>query len=123
VSDQKFVIVMTSGPNAPERCATPFYMATLAAGQDYDVTVYCTGMGTLLLKKGVAEDTFPMGPEGQSVMSFIQMATQAGVKLGACAPSMEMHRMAADELIPGAKLVSAAAGFEVVSEADKLISF
>lgn len=123
MSDQKFVIVMTSGPNAPERCATPFYMATLAAGQDYDVTVYCTGMGTLLLKKGVAEDTFPMGPEGQSVASFIQMATQAGVKLGACAPSMEMHRMDADELIPGAKLVSAAAGFEVVSEADKLISF
>jgi predicted peroxiredoxin len=123
VSDQKFVIVMTSGPNTPERCATPFYMATLAAGQDFDVTVYCTGMGTLLLKKGVAEDTFPMGPEGQSVMGFIQMATQAGVKLGACQPSMEMHRMSADDLIPAAKLVSAAAGFEVVAEADKLISF
>ncbi len=124
MSDGKsFVIVMTSGPNAPERCATPFYMATLAAGQDFDVTVYCTGMGTLLLKRGVAEQVFPMGPEGQSVAGFIEMARQAGVKLGACAPSMEMHHMSADDLIPGCTLVSAAAGFEVVAESDKLISF
>lgn len=121
--NQKFVIVMTSGPNTPERCATPFYMATLAAGNDFDVTVYCTGMGTLLLKKGVAEQTYPMGPEGESVASFIQMARQAGVRLGACAPSMEMHRLTADDLMDGAVLVSAAAGFEVVAEADKLISF
>lgn len=118
-----FVIVMTSGPNTPERCATPFYMATLAAGQDFDVTVYCTGMGTLLLKKGVAETLFPMGPGGQSVASFMQMAQQAGVRFGACAPSMEMHGMSADDLIPGSELVSAAMGFEVVAESDKLISF
>lgn len=120
---QKFVIVMAAGPNTPERCATPFYMATLAVGNDYDTTVYCTSMGTLLLKKGVAEATFPMGEGGQSVADFIQMAVKSGVKLGACMPSMEMHRMTAEDLIPEAQLVSAAAGFEVVAESDKLISF
>ncbi len=120
---EKFVIVMTSGPNAPERCATPFYMATMAANADYDTTVYCTGMGTLLLKHGVAENVCPMGDGGQTALFFMKMAMDAGVKMGACMPSMEMHRMTKDDLIPEAELVSAAAGFEVVAGADKLISF
>lgn len=120
---EKFVIMMTSGPNTPERCATPFYFATMAANADYDTTVYCTGMGTLLLKKGVAENVCPNGEGGQTVMFFMKMAMDAGVKMGACMPSMEMHRMTKDDLIPEAELVSAAAGFEVVAGADKLISF
>lgn len=119
---ESFVIVMASGPNTPERCATPFYMATMAAAE-FDTTVYCTSMGTLLLKKGVAENTYPMGEGGQSVAQFMQMAIDAGVRLGACMPSMEMHGMTRDDLISEAELVSAAAGFEVVAEADKLISF
>ncbi len=123
MSQESFVIVMAAGPNMPERCATPFYMATMAAGNDYDTTVYCTSMGTLLLKKGVAESVYPMGEGGQSVADFMQMALQAGVKLGACMPSMEMHGMTQADLIPEAELVSAAAGFDVVAEADKLISF
>jgi len=120
---ESFVIVMAAGPNMPERCATPFYMASMAAAEGFDTIVYCTSMGTLLLKKGVAENTFPMGEGGQSVAQFMQMAMQAGVKLGACMPSMEMHQMTQDDLIPEAELVSAAAGFEVVANADKLISF
>ena len=119
---ESFVIVMTSGPNTPERCATPFYLATMAA-EDFDTIVYCTGMGALLLKKGVAENTYPMGEGGQSVAEFMKMALNAGVKFGACMPSMEMHGMTKDDLIPEAELVSAAAGFEVIAEADKLISF
>lgn len=121
---ESFVIVMAAGPNMPERCATPFYMATMAAGEGFDTIVYCTSMGTLLLKQGVAENTYPMGPEsGQSVMDFMKMAMQAGVKLGACMPSMEMHGMTQADLIPEAELISAAEGFEVVAESDKLISF
>jgi predicted peroxiredoxin len=120
---ESFVIVMAAGPNMPERCATPFYMASMAAGEGFDTIIYCTSMGTLLLKKGVAENTFPMGEGGQSVAQFMQMAVQAGVKLGACMPSMEMHKMTQDDLIPEAELISAAEGFEVIAESDKLISF
>jgi predicted peroxiredoxin len=121
---ESFVIVMAAGPNMPERCATPFYMATMAAGEGYDTTVYCTSMGTLLLKKGVAENTWPMGEgNGQTVADFMKMAMGAGVKLGACMPSMEMHGMTKDDIIAEAELVSAADGFEVVAESDKLISF
>jgi predicted peroxiredoxin len=124
MSDESFVIVMAAGPNMPERCATPFYMASMAAAEGFETIVYCTSMGTLLVKKGVAETVFPMGEAaGQSVADFMKMALNAGVKLGACMPSMEMHGMTEADLIPEAELISAAAGFEVIAESDKLISF
>jgi len=55
----KIVIMMTSGPDTPRRCATPFFMATLAAAMDYDVTMFFTIDGTLLLKKGLAKTISP----------------------------------------------------------------
>lgn len=38
-------------------------------------------------------------------------------------PLIERHGMMENDLIPEAKLVSAAARFEVIEESDKLISF
>ena len=57
----KILIVMTSGPDTPRRCATPFFMATLAAAMEYDVTMFFTIDGTLLLKKGAGRDHLPQG--------------------------------------------------------------
>ena len=52
MADDKVMIIMTSGPDTPRRCATPFFFATLGAAMDYDVTMFFTIDGTLLLKKG-----------------------------------------------------------------------
>ena len=57
--EDKILIIMTSGPDTPRRCATPFFFATLAAVMDYEVTMFFTIDGTLLLKKGLAENSFP----------------------------------------------------------------
>ena len=51
----KILIVMTSGPETPGRCVTPFYFARGAANMKADVSMFFTMQGTLLLKKGVAE--------------------------------------------------------------------
>ena len=53
--NRKVLIVMTSGPSTPERCAAPFFFATGAAVQEHDVSMFFTMQGTQLLKQGVAE--------------------------------------------------------------------
>ena len=84
--EEKILIIMTSGPDTPRRCATPFFFATLAAAMDYEVTMFFTIDGTLLLKKGLAETVFPKAG-GKPVSDFLHDALEAGVKFTACTAS------------------------------------
>lgn len=65
-----FGIVMTSGPDTPKRLASPFFLAATAAAEERSVVVYFTGLGTLLLQKGVAETVFPK-EGGKSLAGFM----------------------------------------------------
>lgn len=53
--DIEFTIIMTSGPDTPNRLASPFFLAATAAAAEMNVVIYFTGQGTLLLKKDEAE--------------------------------------------------------------------
>ena len=59
MSDDKVMIIMTSGPDTPRRCATPFFFASLAAAMEYEVTMFFTIDGTLLLKKRSCRNYLP----------------------------------------------------------------
>ena len=92
MDEDRVLIIMTSGPETPRRCATPFFFAQLAAAMDYEVTMFFTIDGILLLKQGVAEEVFPKSG-GQPVSDFLYGALDAGVRftagralcaLGAC---------------------------------------
>ena len=39
---EKLLIIMTSGPETPRRCATPFFLAQIAAAMEYEVTMLFT---------------------------------------------------------------------------------
>ena len=80
MDEDNVLIIMTSGPDTPRRCATPFFFATLAAAMDYNVTMFFTIDGTLLLKKQMAETIYPKAG-GKPVSDFLQDALEAGVKL------------------------------------------
>ena len=77
---EKVLIVMTSGPDTPRRCATPFFFASLAAAMEYEVTMFFTIDGTLLLKKGMAETVYPKAG-GKPVSDFLKDAMEAGVEV------------------------------------------
>ena len=47
-------VFVTSGPEL-QRCATPFYMANIAAAMDNEAEMIFQIDGVLLMKKGVAE--------------------------------------------------------------------
>jgi len=123
MDDQKVMIIMTSGPDTPRRCATPFFFATLGAAMEYEVTMFFTIDGTLLLKKGVAETVFPK-EGGKPVSDFIQDAIDAGVKLVACTASTELHDINPEEdLIDDVQMVGGAWMWQEAEECETVLTF
>jgi len=96
--EESVLIFMTSGPQTPQRCATPFYMATMAAVMDAEVDLVLQIDGVLLVKKGVAEGM--MAKEGgKPIIDFIREATEAGVRIHVCSAALGLHDMTVDDLI------------------------
>ncbi len=83
VSPQRVLILVTSGPSTPARCAAPFHIATLLACMDAEVTLYLTGEAAQFAYPGVAETVFPE-EDGAPVLHFIRQAKQMGVRLLLC---------------------------------------
>ena len=120
--DDKVLIIMTSGPDTPRRCATPFFFASLAVAMDYDVTMFFTIDGPLLLKKGLAETIFPKAG-GKPVSSFMQEALDAGVKFTACTASTELHDLQPSDLIDGVKMVGGAFMWQLAEDCKTVLNF
>ena len=117
-----FGIVMASGPDTPKRLASPFFLAATAAAEERSVVVYFTGLGTLLLKKGIAETVFPK-EGGKSLAGFMDLAQQNGAQFVLCATSMDLHDLKPEDMVPGIPAMSVAAAMPYLEMAKKLISF
>ncbi len=79
-------------------CGAPFFFAQAAAAQDCDVQMFFTMRGTLLMKRGVAQNVFPKAG-GKCIEQFIQECVASGIKLLVCHASLELHSMTEDDLI------------------------
>ncbi|MCX6028105.1 MAG: DsrE family protein [Chloroflexi bacterium] len=122
MADDTVLIIMTSGPDTPRRCATPFFFASLAAAMEYEVNMFFTIDGTLLLKKGLAETVFPKAG-GKPVSAFIQDALDAGVNFLACTASTELHDLTPEDLIEGVKMVGGATMWQLAEDAKTVLTF
>ncbi len=131
--EKKIVILMTSGPRTPWRCASPFYIAALMAANDADVEIFFNMDGTNLIRKGIAEKICPVGEgncfpqNGQkpkTVYDFMRDAKLAGVKFFSCKQAVDSLGLTEEELIPELDGVVPASEFAIrAMEADKLIVF
>ncbi len=98
VDDGKVTIFVTHGPQTPQRCATPFYMASVALAMDSEAEMIFQIDGVLLMKKGVAEGL--MAKEGgKLIIDFIREAKEAGVVMHVCSAALQLHDMTPDDLI------------------------
>jgi len=122
MADDSVLIIMTSGPDTPRRCATPFFFASLAAAMEYEVAMFFTIDGTLLLKKGLAETVYPKAG-GKPVSAFIQDALDAGVNFMACTASTELHDLTPEDLIDGVKMVGGATMWQLAEDAKTTLTF
>ncbi len=98
MDDASFLIFMTSGPGTPQRCATPFYMATVVMAMDGQAEIVFQIDGILLMKKGVA-DKLVAKEGGKTVLDFIREAKAAGVTMKVCSAALQLHDMTEADLI------------------------
>jgi predicted peroxiredoxin len=122
MDDESVLIIMTSGPETPRRCATPFFMATLAAAMDYSVKMFFTIDGILLMKKGVADQVFPK-EGGKSAGEYLKDALEAGALFTACTASMELHNLKQEDLMDNVQMVGGASMWQMADEAKIVVSF
>jgi predicted peroxiredoxin len=122
VASEKVLIIMTSGPETPRRCATPFFFASLAVAMEYEATMFFTIDGTLLLKKGMAETIYPKAG-GKPVSEFMQDALAAGVVFLACTASAELHDLQPADLIDGVKMVGGASMWQLADDCKTVLTF
>ena len=94
----KLTVFVTSGPQTPPRCATPFYMANIAAAMDNEAEMIFQIDGVLLMKRGIAEHLFAK-EGGKSIIDFIREAKEAGVEMRVCSAALQLHDMSEEDLI------------------------
>ncbi|MDA8194318.1 MAG: DsrE family protein [Thermaerobacter sp.] len=121
---KKFLYVLTTGAESPERSASPFFLATTAALMDHESVMVFTITASSLLKKGVAEN-LRIKQTGQSstLQFFIDQAREAGVKFYVCAPSLDLVEAEVGDLIEIEGVVGGTALNEMALAADVVISF
>jgi predicted peroxiredoxin len=117
------VIVMTSGPSTPQRCATPFYIGALLAAMDAEVTIFFTMEGVRLVRKGVPDNLAAM-EGGKRIIEFMRDAKNAGVTFHACNPALPGYEMEKDDLIPEIDEVSSGGALaDMILSSDKVLFF
>lgn len=122
--EQTVVILMTSGPSTPHRCATPFYLGAIMASMDVDVHIFFTMEGVKLAEKGVAENLVAM-EGGKSIIDFMRDAKNAGVTLHVCQPALPGYKIdQSSDIIDEIDSVDMASALaDLVLQSDNVITF
>jgi hypothetical protein len=116
--------MMTSGPDTPTRLGTPFHQAMTAVALDADVvTVVFTMDGTLLLRKGVAENLYAKKGSEHSVYQAILDSKDCGVEFYVCPSSLEQHDMTLEDCIPELDGAMGAASYTAMGMQDDVVVF
>jgi predicted peroxiredoxin len=117
------IIVMTSGPSQAGRCATPFYLATLLASMDAQVTMFFTMEGVRLAQAGVAESLVAM-EGGKKVIEFMREAKALGVRFHVCRPALPGFEIGLGQLVPEIDEVSSGGVLaDMILSNDKVLFF
>ncbi len=123
MEESSFIVFVTSGPATPQRCATPFYMASVVAAMDNQAEIIFQIDGVLLMKKGVAEKLIAK-EGGKPILEFIRDAKRAGVTMKVCSAALSLHDMTEADLIPECDgVVGAAYMVDRALESSRVLSY
>ena len=121
--EKTVVIVMTSGPSTPHRCATPFYLGALLSSMDAEVKIFCTMEAVKLMEHGTPENLSAMAG-GKRIIDFIRDAKNAGAELHVCKPALPGYDIVPRQLIPEVDTVASAGDLaDLILSADRLLFF
>lgn len=119
----KVLYVHTHGVDDPGRCATPFFLAASAAAMECEVAIYFTMYGPQILRRDVVDKIGPKGDGGQPLSYFLKQATDLGVRLLVCQPSLDLNDLAIEDLIDGVEMIGGASFNDLAIGADAVVSF
>ena len=122
--EQSVIIVMTSGPSTPNRCATPFYLGSILSSMDAEVRIFFTMEGVRLCQRGVPE-TLQAMEGGKYVIEFMRDARSAGVELHLCSPALPGYEIDSErDIIDEVDEVSGGGVLaDLILSSDKVITF
>jgi hypothetical protein len=121
--EQKVVIVMTAGPGARQRCATPFFIGALLASMDARVTIFFTMEGVRLCEEGVAQQLTAMDG-GKTIIEFMRDAKAAGVRFALCRPALPGYHLSETAIIPEVDEISSGGVLaDMILTSDKVLIF
>ncbi len=122
VEGKKLLIVMTTGPEDPEKTYAPFYTAALSAAMEVDTSMYFLMHAPKLLKTGFAEQV--KLKKGGTLMQFIRMALEGGVRFYACEESLRsLCDIDPADVIDGVKVVGSSTLVDLSLDSDTVLSF
>ena len=102
----KFMAHATHGREDPERATLPFIAANVAASADQEAIVLLTIEGVWLATKGYAEEVHHEGmPPLREVLDSL---LASGGQLWACGACTKPRGITDDDMIDGARIISAA---------------
>lgn len=116
------VVILITGPENPKRLPSAFFLAATAAAAEQNVIMYFTGPATELLKKGTAEEIFPV-PGGKSVADFMQLAQDNGVQFIGCTQSLALNGMTEADLGQQCPLMSPSQALPSLGEAGRVLTW
>ena len=122
VEGKKLLIVMPTGPEDPEKTYAPFYTAALSAAMEVDTSMYFLMHAPKLLKTGFAEQV--KLKKGGTLMQFIRMALEGGVRFYACEESLRsLCDIDPADVIDGVKVVGSSTLVDLSLDSDTVLSF
>lgn len=111
----------TCGKENPERATLPFIVGNVAASADQPAIVLLTIEGVWIATKGYADGIHKEGfqPLTEIIASFVDN----GGQIWACGACTKPRGITEDQLIPGARIVTAAMVVEAMAKGASTIAF
>jgi predicted peroxiredoxin len=105
------ILLWATDPEAPHRCATPFFHAAAAAALDAEVEVHFSSRSVLLLVEGAAATLQADDRSGKTLYDHMRQASRLGAKFLACSDALEAHAVERARLVPEVTGIAGAAAF------------
>ena len=119
---EKLVIMVTHGPESPERATIPFVMATAAQASDVEVVMGFQADGVMLVKKGVAEEV--AAPAFPPLKTLLNAYIEAGGQLLACGPCVKSRGINPEtDFVENTKVVNAGTFVKECTEATNVLNY
>ncbi len=121
MAQKKIVVVITHGPDNPEKATIGYTMATAALTMDAQVTVALQAAGVYTATKGVYEHIH--APGLQPLHKLVDQFMEMGGRMYVCIPCIEERAIPKEKLVDGAELVKAGKLITEVLNADGVLNY